>query len=177
MARLYAVFIAVCMVLIAGSVGAVLYLYYGFLRIEAAVIAVAVLTGLALFNALTARARDRADVGDQIADLSRGTADLARQVADIGRRLSAVETDLARSPDNMRAAADPLAMEIGVLGGLVKELADSVAAHDAVLTGAARPGVARPAAPAPAAPPPETAKTIDRAELGEPENDETRPAG
>jgi cyclic-di-GMP phosphodiesterase, flagellum assembly factor TipF len=177
MARLYAVFIAVCMVLIAGSVGAVLYLYYGFLRIEAAVIAVAVLTGLALFNALTARARDRADVGDQIADLSRGTADLARQVADIGRRLSAVETDLARSPDNMRAAADPLAMEIGVLGGLVKELADSVAAHDAVLTGAARPSLAPPAAPAPAAPSPETAKAVDRAELGGVENNETRPAG
>jgi cyclic-di-GMP phosphodiesterase, flagellum assembly factor TipF len=177
MARLYAFFIAVCMVLIAGSVGAVLYLYYGFLRIEAAVIAVAVLTGLALFNALTARARDRADVGDQIADLSRGTADLARQVADIGRRLSAVETDLARSPDNMRAAADPLAMEIGVLGGLVKELADSVAAHDAVLTVAARPSIAPPAPPAPAAPPPETAATADRAELGEPENDQARPAG
>ncbi|HEV2955746.1 MAG TPA: EAL domain-containing protein, partial [Xanthobacteraceae bacterium] len=175
MARLYAVFIAVCMALIAGSIGAVLYLYYGFLKIEAAVIAVAVLTGLALFNALTARARDRADVGDQIADLSRGTADLARQVADIGRRLSAVETDVARSPDKVRAAADPLAMEIGVLGGLVKELADSVAVHEAVLTGAARPSTAPTAAPA--APPPETAKTVDRAELGEPENDQARPAG
>src|ERR1051326_8016678 len=177
MARLGAVFIAVCMVLIAGSVGAVLYLYYGFLRIEAAVIAVAVLTGLALFNALTARARDRADVGDQIADLSRGTADLARQVADIGRRLSAVETDLARSPDKVRAAADPLAKEIGVLGGLVKELADSVAAHEAVLTGGARPSIAPASAPAPAAPPPETAKIVDRAELGEPEGDQARPAG
>ena len=171
MARLYAVFIAVCMVLIAGSVGAVLYLYYGFLRVEAAVIAVAVLTGLALFNAISARPRDRADVGDQIADLSRGTADLARQVADIGRRLSAVETEVARSPDKVRAAADPLAMEMGVLGGLVKELADSVAAHDAVLTGGARPSFG------PAAPAPETAKTADRAELGEPENDQARPAG
>jgi cyclic-di-GMP phosphodiesterase, flagellum assembly factor TipF len=174
MARLYAVFIAVCMVLIAGSIGAVLYLYYGFLRIEAAVIAVAVLTGLALFNALTARARDRADVGDQIADLSRGTADLARQVADIGRRVSAVETEIARSPDKVRAAADPLSMEIGVLGGLVKELADSVAAHEAVLTGVARASVA-PAVAAVRAP--ETAKTVDRAELGEPESDEARPAG
>ena len=38
---------------IAGSVGGVLYLYYGFLRIEAAVVAVAVLTGLVLFNALS----------------------------------------------------------------------------------------------------------------------------
>src|ERR1700724_3146879 len=138
MARLYAVFIAVCMVLIAGSVGAVLYLYYGFLRIEAAVVAVAVLTGLALFNAISARARDRTDVGDQIADLSRGTADLARQVADIGRRLSAVETEVARSSDNARTVADPLAAEIGVLGGLVKELADTVAAHEAVLTGGTR---------------------------------------
>src|ERR1043166_1270342 len=172
MARLYAVFIAVCMVLIAGSVGAVLYLYYGFLRIEAAVIAVAVLTGLALFNAITARARDRADVGDQIADLSRGTADLARQVGEIGRRLSAVETEVARSSDSVRAASDPLAAEIGVLGGLVKELADSVASHEAALAGGVRAG----AAPPPAAPP-ETAKTVDRAELGEPESDQARPAG
>ena len=175
MARLQAFFIAVCMVLIAGSVGGVLYLYYGFLRIEAAVIAVAVLTGLALFNALTARARDRADVGDQIADLSRGTADLARQVADIGRRLSAVETEVARSAHNARSVADPLGAEIGVLGGLVKELADSVAAHEAVLTGVTRT-IATPAV-AHAAPPLETAKTVDRAELGEPENDRARPAG
>jgi cyclic-di-GMP phosphodiesterase TipF (flagellum assembly factor) len=176
MARLQAVFIAVCMVLIAGSVGAVLYLYYGFLRIEAAVIAVAVLTGLALFNALTARARDRADVGDQIADLSRGTADLARQVADIGRRLAAVETDVARSSDNARAVADPLAAEIGVLGGLVKELADSVAAHESVLTGVTRT-IATPTIAHATAPPAETAKTVDRAELGDPENDQARPAG
>jgi cyclic-di-GMP phosphodiesterase TipF (flagellum assembly factor) len=173
MARLGAVFIAVCMVLIAGSVGAVLYLYYGFLRVEAAVIAVATLTGLALFNAVTARARDRTDVGDQIADLSRGTADLARQVSEIGRRLAAVETEAARSADKMRAAADPLAAEINVLGGLVKELADSVAAHEAVLTGAARAG----AAPAAAALYPETAKTADTAELGEPEADQAAPAG
>src|SRR5262249_24927654 len=160
MARLSAVFIAVCMMLIAGSVGAVLYLYYGFLRIEAAVVAVAVLTGLALFNALTARARDRADVGDQITDLSRGTPDLARQVADIGARLAAVETEVARNAGSAQAAADPLAAEIGVLGDLVKELADSVAAHEAVLASAARTGTV---AAAPLVP--ETAKTVDRAEL------------
>src|SRR5205807_6998053 len=133
MARLYAVFIAVCMVLIAGSVGAVLYLYYGFLRVEAAVIAVAVLTGLALFNAVTARARDRADVGDQIADLSRGTADLARQVAEVGRRLAAVEGNMAGHADKTRASAEPLSGEIALLGTLVKQLADSVAAHETVL--------------------------------------------
>jgi cyclic-di-GMP phosphodiesterase, flagellum assembly factor TipF len=171
MARLGAIFIAVCMVLIAGSVGAVLYLYYGFLRVEAAVIAVAVLTGLALLNAVTARARDRADVGDQIADLSRGTADLARQVGEIGRRLAAVETEIARGSDKVRAAADPLAAEIGVLGGLVKELADSVAAHESVLAGAARASGA-PVAAAAFAP-----DIVDPAELGEPEADQAQPAG
>jgi cyclic-di-GMP phosphodiesterase TipF (flagellum assembly factor) len=174
MARLGAVFIAVCMVLIAGSVGAVLFLYYGFPRVEAAVIAVAILTGLALVNAVNARARDRANVGDQIADLSRGTGDLARQVGEIGRRLSAVETEVARGADKVRAAADPLAAEINLLGGLVKELAESVAAHETALTGAARAGA--PSATAYAAAP-ETAQTVDPAELGEPEPDQAQSAG
>ncbi len=172
MVRLGAIFIAICMVLIAGSVGAVLYLSFNFTRVEAAVVAVAVLTALAIVNAMTARARDRADVGDQIADLSRGTGDLARQVGEIGRRLSAVETDMARSVDSARAAAEPLSAEIAVLGGLVKQLADSVAAHEAALVAGAG-NLAAAAGPAPAAP--ETAKTADRAELGEPEAQE-RPA-
>jgi len=46
---------------------------------------------------------------------------------------------------------------------------------EAVLTGVTRT-IAAPAI-TPAAPPPETAKTVDRAELGEPESDQARPAG
>src|SRR5437879_8639808 len=135
MVRLSAIFVALCMVLIAGSIGAVLYLSFGFARVEAAVVAVAILTGLALLNAITGRARDRADVGDQIADLSRGTADLARQVAEVGRRLAAVEADMARRAETTRAPSEPLSAEIAGLGGLVKELAGSVAAHEAALVG------------------------------------------
>ena len=41
MVRLSAIFVALCMVLIAGSIGAVLYLSFGFARVEAAVVAVA----------------------------------------------------------------------------------------------------------------------------------------
>src|SRR5262245_56168005 len=104
MARLGALFIAICMVLIAGSAGAVVYFSFGFSPVEAAVVAVAVLTGLAMFNALTGRARDRANLGDQIGYLSRGTADLARQVAEIGRRLAVVETERAKSIDAARSA-------------------------------------------------------------------------
>src|SRR5437763_16796873 len=93
MMRLGAIFVAVCMVLIAASLGAVLYFSFAFSRLEAAVVAVAALTGLALFNAATTRIRDRNDVGDQIADLSRGTADLARQVGEVGRKVLRLESE------------------------------------------------------------------------------------
>src|SRR5437660_7218061 len=134
MMRFSAIFIAICMMLIAGSTGAVLYLSFGFARVEAAVVAVAVLTALAIANAMTARARDRANVGDQIADLSRGTADLARQVGEIGRRLAAVEAEMAAVSHKAKVAAEPLAREIELLGSLVKELAESVAAHESALS-------------------------------------------
>ena len=55
------------------------------------IVAVAVLTGLAIYNAVTSRLRDRSDIGGQIADLSRGTGDLARQVAELGRRTAVLE--------------------------------------------------------------------------------------
>ena len=58
---------------------------------SSAIVALAALTGMALYNTISNRLRDRGDLGDQIADLSRGTADLARQVAELGRRINAME--------------------------------------------------------------------------------------
>ena len=87
MLRLGAIFIAVCMVLIAASFGAELYLIFGLSGAESAIAALVTLAGLALYNAVTTRLRDRSDFGGQIADLSRGTADLARQVAEMGRQI------------------------------------------------------------------------------------------
>jgi cyclic-di-GMP phosphodiesterase, flagellum assembly factor TipF len=156
--RLSGIFIALCMVLIAGSLGAILYLSLGFGRLEAAVIAIAALTGLMLVNTAAARARDHADVGDKIADLSRGTADLARQVGDIGRRIAAAEAEMALISHRTRAAIEPVSAEIEMLGNLVKELAGSVAAHENALVlmvdpaardaAASRPPTAGPAAAA-----------------------------
>jgi cyclic-di-GMP phosphodiesterase, flagellum assembly factor TipF len=166
MLRLGAAFIALCMVLIAGSLGVVLYLSAGMSFAEAAVVAIAVLTSLAVYNAASSRLRDRADVSHQIADLSRGTADLARQVGEIGRRLEHVEAAAASAVGRAQAAADPLAAEIETLGTLVKQLAESVAAHEAVLAGAAASMPADAAAHAS-----ESAATIDPAELGEPESE------
>jgi cyclic-di-GMP phosphodiesterase TipF (flagellum assembly factor) len=144
MLRIGAVFVAICMVLTACSLGAVFYLYVGLPAAEATIIALTALTGLALYNAVTTRLRDREDVGGHIADLSRGTADLARQVGDIGRRLMQVEASLTPGADKTRAAADPLAVELDELGTLVKRLADSVAAHEEALTRGARPAPVPP---------------------------------
>jgi cyclic-di-GMP phosphodiesterase TipF (flagellum assembly factor) len=137
MVRISAVFIAICMVLIAGSVGAVLYLVAGAGGPVSAVTALTLLTSMALYNSVTGRMRDRRDLGDQIADLSRGTADLARQVAEIARRLGVVESRPqagshvgSHAAPRARSGPDPLAAEIGELGGLVKQLAETVAAHD-----------------------------------------------
>ena len=59
MRRISAIFIAACMVLIAGSIGAVLYLGFGANASTAAIVALAALTGMALFNSVGNRLRDR----------------------------------------------------------------------------------------------------------------------
>jgi len=133
MRRISAIFIAACVVIIAASAGAVLYLGFGVDASTSTIVALAALTGMALFNSVSNRLRDRADLGDQIADLSRGTADLARQVAEISRRLNAAEAKIASPTQRARAANDPLATEIGELGALVKQIAQTVASHAATL--------------------------------------------
>lgn len=147
MRRISAIFIAICMVLIAGSIGAVLFLA---LKVDArtsAIVALAALTGMALYNTVSNRLRDRSDLGDQIADLSRGTGDLARQVAEMSRRLSAMESRVETNVNRARGAVDPIAAEIGELGGLVRQIADTVAAHESALQGQG----ALPARPTPEA--------------------------
>ena len=67
MLRLAAIFVAVCMVLIAGALGVVCYLFFGLSGAESAVVGLAALTGLALYNTVSTRLRDRNDVGEQIA--------------------------------------------------------------------------------------------------------------
>ena len=134
MLRIAAIFVAVCVVFISASAGIVGYLVFGLTGAEASIIALAVLLTLTLYNMISSRVRDRNQVSDQIADLSRGTADLARQVAELGRRLAAVESD-SRPTVRPKAVTDPLAAEIGELGNLIKQLAETVAAHEAALAG------------------------------------------
>src|SRR5882757_5392955 len=134
MIRISTIFIAICMVLVAASLGLILYSVAGISGSESAIVALTVLTFLILYNAVSMRLRDRTDVGGQIADLSRGTADLARQVAEFGRRLAAVEGRVVSAnsagSDRIQAAFG----EINELGLLVQQLASSVASHDDILS-------------------------------------------
>ncbi|MCP3472890.1 EAL domain-containing protein [Bradyrhizobium sp. CCGUVB1N3] len=163
MIRISTIFIAICMVLVAASLGLVLHSVAGINGTESAIVALTALTFLILYNAVSMRLRDRSDVGNQIADLSRGTADLARQVAEFGRRLAAVEGRVASANSTNADRVQSVVGEINELGGLVKQLAATVATHEDLLaTGAP---AAQPEAettqellaapePRPAAPPP-----------------------
>jgi cyclic-di-GMP phosphodiesterase, flagellum assembly factor TipF len=144
MIRISTIFIAICMVLVAASLGMVLYSVAGISGSESAIVALTALTFLILYNAVSMRLRDRSDVGGQIADLSRGTADLARQVAEFGRRLAAVEGRVVSANSAGADRIQAVVGEIGELGMLVKQLAVSVASHDDMLAS----GVV-PAKPAP----------------------------
>ena len=147
MVRISAIFIAACMVLIAGSIGVVVFLRFGFTGAELALVALGVLTALAVYNAIAARKHDRLEASNQLANLARGSGDLARQLAEFGRRLSAMEGKVDTVIDRALATAQPLAAEIEELSSLVKQLADSVAAHEVALATERQPTAATPVEP------------------------------
>jgi cyclic-di-GMP phosphodiesterase, flagellum assembly factor TipF len=136
MIRISTIFIAICMVLVAASLGLILYSVAGISGTESAIVALTALTFLILYNAVSMRLRDRTDVGGQIADLSRGTADLARQVAEFGRRLAAIEGRVVSANSTGADRIHSVVGEINELGVLVKQLAATVASHDDMLASA-----------------------------------------
>ena len=111
---------------------------------ELALVALGVLTALAVYNAIAARKHDRLEASNQIANLARGSDDLARQLAEFGRRLGAMEGKVDTVLDSALATAQPLAAEIEELSTLVKQLADSVATHEAALNAERRPVAVEP---------------------------------
>lgn len=147
MSRFGAIVVAICMLLVAASLGAVLFLVLQLDARSSAIVSLAAFAGMILYNSVAGRLRDRARVGDQIADLSRGMTDLARQAGDVARRLSALEDRMNGMPDLQ--GIDRLAAEIGELGGLVRQIAETVAAHETILR---KQGLMPPAPPAPAKP-------------------------
>ena len=136
--RLSGIFIALCMLIIAGSAGAIVYLYLELGLPQAAAAAAATLIVLILCRLITGRIGFRSAVDRQLTDLSRGSADVARQVAEMGRRLAALEGKVDTALDQTRALTDPLTVEISELGRLVKRLAETVAIQQIGLDALAR---------------------------------------
>src|SRR3954447_12987212 len=169
MGRVSTFLVAFCMALIAAAAGIVSWLVFSFTDMEPSVLGVAVMTALVLINSVSGRPRDRYDRGAQIAALSRAPAEIGRQVSELDRRVVGMEGEVAAAMDRTRAATEPLASEIDELGGLVKELADAVAAHEQMLESAiANATLPRPtAAPALAPEPPARHAEPGRAEPAE----------
>ena len=153
MIRLSALLIAICMVVIAGSLGLVLYLTFGVTGAEAAVVALTALTGFSVYNAVATRMRYQSDLFNQLGDLSRGTADLARQVGEQGRRLATLEKTSDAAIQKALAATQPLQAEISELSVMLRQVTQAVAAQDAALnrlsTGGTIPVFTAPGADAP----------------------------
>jgi len=133
MIRISTIFVAICMALIAASLGLALYAVTDISGQQSAIVALAALTFMILYNAVSIRIGDHPRIGNQIADLSQGTADLARQVGEFGRRLSAIEGRLVSATSASQDRQQALHDEIGELGGLVNQLAETVATHDDIL--------------------------------------------
>jgi cyclic-di-GMP phosphodiesterase TipF (flagellum assembly factor) len=134
MVRFSAIFVAMCMALIAVSLGVVAYLSFDFTALEAALVGFAVLMALAVYNTLAARLRERSDAREQISALTRTSGDMTRQLAEFGRKLNSMDNRVERAFERSTDKAQPLVTELAELSSQVKDLAGSVAAHDAALT-------------------------------------------
>jgi len=152
--RLDIVFVSVCMVLIAGSAGAVAYLAFGFGAGSAMLTAIAVLALLILYNLLSAHFAVRSAPVSPPGDLARINIDAARQEAarqealrqdavrqDMTRQIAQVERGLATlerrvdgTIERTRAATEPLVAEVGELGTMVRQLAETLADHERKLS-------------------------------------------
>jgi cyclic-di-GMP phosphodiesterase TipF (flagellum assembly factor) len=150
MIRISTIFVGVCMALVAGSLGMVLYAMAGVSGYQSAIVALAALTVMILYNAVSMRLRERSESNAKVADLSHGTTELARQVADFGRRLAAVEARVTATQSASQDRVQEMGDEIGELGALVKQLATSVATHEDILASAPPGPAVAPSQQAPA---------------------------
>lgn len=126
MARFADAFIAICIVIIAMSVGAIVWLQTD-LGLFAGIattfgLVLAVLSGHFHFS----RRRDRAFTDRQIDELARRTSVVAGEIAAIERRLYALETTHRRPAQDLV----PISEEVELLGTLVKQIAESMADLD-----------------------------------------------
>jgi len=177
--RLDILFVCVCMLLIAASAGTIAYSALGLGAASAMLTAVAVLAMLGLLSVVSAvRARPAARTSPDLARINAEIArqdvqrqellrqdqarqELAQQVGEVERGLATLERRVEGTIERARALTEPLTVELGELGTMVRQLAETLADHEQKLAEIAQvdadravidpwPPVPVAAAPAPA---------------------------
>ena len=127
MQRLGAVFIAICMVAISVSVGAILHFKFGLTLTEASPFSFGILLTLLLVHYQISRVRDRMMLDEQMDDLTRLKLALTKEVQDVREMALEMEQTVAQ---RLEKEVEPILAELDVIGALVKQLAESCADLD-----------------------------------------------
>jgi cyclic-di-GMP phosphodiesterase TipF (flagellum assembly factor) len=158
MARPGSYFIALCMVAIAASASVLAFTVAAVEAGTAAAVGLGALLAMVIGHFGGQIGADRTATEARLAELTRTSGEAARSLAELTQRIERFE---ALALERARALADPLAEEVGQLGALVKQFAETLEIHEAailqvtspVAAVASQPSVAMPvAAPAVAAP-------------------------
>ncbi len=127
MQRLGAVFIAICMVAISASVGAMLHFKFGLSITEASPFSFGVLLTLLLVHYQISRVRDRLMLDEQMDDMTRLKLSLTKEVQDVRDMARELNASVA---ERLEKEMEPFLAELDVIGTLVKQLAESCAELD-----------------------------------------------
>lgn len=124
MARLTAVFVAICMTVISGSLAVVARISMGFTLGESLAVAFALLLVMLITHYQITRFRDKAQLQFQMDELTRVKLAVAREFKSIQDRAVALDESVKQK---VQDEVDPVLAEVEVLGTLVKQMAESLA--------------------------------------------------
>ncbi|WP_168201627.1 EAL domain-containing protein [Phreatobacter aquaticus] len=143
------------MTAIAASVAALCFLAGGVELGYALAIGFALLLAMVIGHLGALQSGSRQMIEARLADLSRSTGEFGRDMAELSSRLDRFETSML---DRTLAATEPMAEEIGELGALVKQFAETLQVHEAAIVRAtAAPAMAPQSQPAAQQPAPQPA--------------------
>ncbi|MBY0361927.1 MAG: EAL domain-containing protein, partial [Phreatobacter sp.] len=144
-------FIALCMVAIAGSASVLAFTVGAVGAGSATAVGLALLLAMVIGHFGGQIGADRAAADARFAELTRASGEATRNLAELTDRFERFE---ALAQDRSRPATDPLVAEVGELGAIVKQFAETLQLHEeAILQSAGYgPETAPAAPPVPAAP-------------------------
>ncbi|MCW2308154.1 EAL domain-containing protein [Rhodobium gokarnense] len=128
MARIIAVFVFVCMVVIAGSVGVIAHLQLGAEIGEALLLSAAVMLVVVMLQAESQRRRERRIVASRFDEILENFEATADEITNVERRLVKLEAETQPERSNQ---IDSLLAEVEVLGAIVKQMAEQLTESEA----------------------------------------------